>query len=86
MSLSYGNQSIDLQSKSMDWFLYDRDVRHERVKSKHLTVFWGFQGVEKGCIGNERVKQLCLQVMQMNNVLNWIENMQQILLKFNFQM
>ena len=31
-SLSYRKQSIDLQSKSMDWFLYDRDLRHERVK------------------------------------------------------
>ena len=27
-SLSYKNQSIDLQRKSMDWFLYDRDLRH----------------------------------------------------------
>ena len=26
------NQSIDLQGKSMDWFLYDRDLHHERVK------------------------------------------------------
>ena len=31
-SLSYRNQSIDLQSRSMDWFLYDRELRHERVK------------------------------------------------------
>ena len=31
MSLSYRNHSIDLQDKSMDWFLYDRDLRHERV-------------------------------------------------------
>ena len=23
------NQSTDLKSKSMDWFLYDRDLRHE---------------------------------------------------------
>ena len=30
--LSYRNQSIDLQSKSMDWVLYDNDLRHERVK------------------------------------------------------
>ena len=32
-SLSYRNQSIDVQSKSMDWFLYERDLRHERVIS-----------------------------------------------------
>ena len=30
--LSYRNQSTDLQSKSMDWFLYDNGLRHERVK------------------------------------------------------
>ena len=26
------NQSIDLESKSMDWFLYDNGIHHERVK------------------------------------------------------
>ena len=31
-SLSYRTQSIDLQRKSMDLFIYDRDLRHERVK------------------------------------------------------
>ena len=30
-SLSYRNQPIDFLSKSMDWLLYDRDHRHERV-------------------------------------------------------
>ena len=30
--LSYRNQSIDLQSKSMDWFLYDNGLHHKRVK------------------------------------------------------
>ena len=29
---SYRNQSIDLRRKSMDWFLYDHGLRHERVK------------------------------------------------------
>ena len=32
MSLSYRNQSIDLDRKSNNWFLYDRDLQHERVK------------------------------------------------------
>ena len=31
-SLSYRNQSIDLLCKSMDWFLYDNGLRHDRVK------------------------------------------------------
>ena len=30
--LSYRNQFIDLQTKSMDWFLYDKGFRNERVK------------------------------------------------------
>ena len=29
--LSYRNQSIDLRSKSVDWFLYDNGLRLERV-------------------------------------------------------
>ena len=33
-SLSYRNQSIDVLCKSIDWFLYHRDLRHERVKAK----------------------------------------------------
>ena len=36
-SLSYRNQSIDFQSKSMNWFLYDRDLCHERVKRLHFN-------------------------------------------------
>ena len=31
-SLLYRNQSINLLSKSMDLFLYNRDLRHERAK------------------------------------------------------
>ena len=30
-SLSYRSQSTDLLCKSMKWFLYDRDLRHEKV-------------------------------------------------------
>ena len=26
------NQSIDMQSKSMDWFLYEKGLRHEKAK------------------------------------------------------
>ena len=31
-SLSYRNQSIDLKRKSMEWFLYGKNLCHERVK------------------------------------------------------
>ena len=36
-SLSYRNQSIYLHSKSVKWFLHDRDHRHERVILLILT-------------------------------------------------
>ena len=32
-SLSYRNQTIDLFCKLIDWFLYDKDVRHEIAHS-----------------------------------------------------
>ena len=35
--LSYRNQSIDLLCKSMDWFLFDKDLRHERDKLMQNT-------------------------------------------------
>ena len=37
--ISYWNQSIDLLRKSMDWFLYDIGLRHERVKQKSIVSF-----------------------------------------------
>ena len=38
-SLSYRNQSIDLFCKSMDWFIYDRDFRHESKSSEIIINF-----------------------------------------------
>ena len=32
--LLYRKQSIGFQSESMDWFLYNRELRHERVKEE----------------------------------------------------
>ena len=36
--ISYRNQSIDLQSKSMDWFLHDIGFRRERIKPIQNSV------------------------------------------------
>ena len=37
----YRNQYIDLERKSMDWFLYDSDIRHERVNALLLAcIHW----------------------------------------------
>ena len=41
--LSYRNQSIDLLLKSVDWFLYDNDLRHKRVKKDtrgRIRICW----------------------------------------------
>ena len=35
--ISYRNQAIDLLCKSMDWFLYDRDLLHEGVNQAEVT-------------------------------------------------
>ena len=43
--LSYWNQSIDLQNKSMNWFLYGRDLRHERVKDSKILKFFERNGL-----------------------------------------
>ena len=37
-SLLYRNRCVDLLSKSTDWFLYDRDPRHERVKQFNIIL------------------------------------------------
>ena len=38
--LSYRNQFIDLLRKSIDWFLYDNSLRHERVKFDQLVLLF----------------------------------------------
>ena len=37
-SLSYRNQSINFLCKSFDWFLYDRDLRHEWLCPLQINV------------------------------------------------
>ena len=40
-SLLYRNHSIDLQNKSVDWFLYYKNLRHERVNALLLAcIHW----------------------------------------------
>ena len=40
-ALPYRNRSIGLHSKSMNWFLYERDHRHERVKlNQNINTLW----------------------------------------------
>ena len=54
-SLSHRNQSVDLLSKTMDWFLYDRNLRLKRVeedfKNKTHSYLYG------------KKRETCLQVL-----------------------
>ena len=36
--LPYRNQPFDLFCKLMDWFLYDRELRHERIKEERKKI------------------------------------------------
>ena len=38
-SISYTNRFINVHWKSMDWFLYDRDLRHETVITSFRVNF-----------------------------------------------
>ena len=42
MTEAVRNQFIDWQSKSMDWFLHDNGLRHERVKNGFMRIFAEF--------------------------------------------
>ena len=44
---SYRNQPVDLHSKSMDLFLYGRDLRHERVKYDNILKLVDFEYARK---------------------------------------
>ena len=54
MFLSYRNQSVDLQSKSTDWFLHDGNIGRYKVnlrdnlagKTKFLKVFHSTEATE----------------------------------------
>ena len=37
--INHLHKQYDLLYKSVDWFLYDRDLRHERVKNASLGSF-----------------------------------------------
>ena len=38
--VSYRNQSINLQNRSNDWFLYNRVFRDKRVKKRLHNILW----------------------------------------------
>ena len=69
--LSYRIQSIDLLCKSMDWFLYDSGLRHERVKKSywHSKCFEDDESTEITIWFNYLVKE---NVMEPSTVQIWV--------------
>ena len=70
--LSYRNRSTDLHSKSMDWFLYDRDLRHQRVQNI-IRTFLGHKSMmatHKGVLVTNNINPL------MHNVPTWSDTLQ----------
>ena len=79
MPLSYRSQSIHLLCKSIDWFLYDNGLRHERVndnvdKKQRISILDISRSshqrcsVEKGVLRNFakfRGKHLCQSGLQL---------------------
>ena len=70
MSLSHENHSIDLHCKSMDWFLYDRDLHYERVKElldydkKWFAEYWIATSLHALSSGLEQPFSLCVSIVQ----------------------
>ena len=56
--ISYRNQPIDLLRKSMDWFLYDIGLRHERVKKNliYKQFIRPFPSNTDDCFSNKEVR------------------------------
>ena len=64
-SLSYRNEFINLLCKSMDWFLYDRDLRHERANTPlHVDPKHSYFYQEMGVASNFLKRQTPLSIIQ----------------------
>ena len=78
-SLSNRNQPIDLRSKSMDWFLYDNGLRHERVKEDNLKKLSKFIGKHQRSSASNFMKKMlqhrCFP-MKFANITYFVEYLQ----------
>ena len=72
-SLSYKNQSIDLLFKSMDWFLYNRDLCNER--NKVIIIIIIIIIIIHLCFHDFILRCLFIMVFNTCRRQNWIELM-----------
>ena len=63
MSLSYRNQSTHLQSKPIDWYLYERDIGRYGVKKNFIL----YPIMLKGDVG--------LKFLKIENCCHVVENL-----------
>ena len=70
-SLSYRNLSNDLLCQSSDWFLYDRDLRHERVKGFSLSGLLKTLKIDQGKANYSKFSSQEIVNLVKNNLL-WI--------------
>ena len=67
LTVSCRNQSIDLPCKSMDEFLYDTDLRHEKLNGNLIVIYIGefnYCLCTKGGRGVHQNANKCKQVYQ----------------------
>ena len=57
----FDRSEIRLWELSINPFISNATFLYPMKTSENLTVFWCFQGVEKGCIGNEWIKDCYFQ-------------------------
>ena len=66
------NNIISLHSLLFNSFVLNAPFLYPLKTSKNLTVFWCFQGVEKECIGNERVKEMFIDDSFIYLLTDWL--------------
>ena len=81
--LSYRHQSIDFLYKSMDWFLYDNGLRHERVKNTFFIELlqWLLQNFHEVHWGTDSRYRILPGTNQVNVCKLWflVESYEEIL-------
>ena len=76
--LSYRNQFIDLQGKSMDWFLYDRDSAINKLKTVKIKWYQFLTHLSNVAFNKETNHLICRAdqktsfYMKCNTGLKWV--------------
>ena len=79
---------IILQSKSMDWFLYYKGLRHERVKAKFnrilfLTASMDYSILKSSLSSDTQLSSLKLLHIYAGTFLGFLKSVHQMIIEFN---